>query len=207
MGEAADTEGPRPIWRTPLAAVLVAWMAIVVGATLGSSRLLESLPSNALPFLAVGLYLAPIPFLLIWGFWAMMREPVTGWLAPTLVLAFCGAFVPAFRPLFDAGVDLNFAAHRGAYDAIVAEVTGGGRDPGARGWIEGEQYSVRYGFRADHRDVVQFVWSDSTYLPAAVVYDPKACGPQPAGARPRRRIVTAYDRHLAGHYCYVREFL
>ena len=40
--------------------------------------------------------------LLVWGFWAMLREPMTGWLAPTLVLAFCGAFIPAFRPLFDA---------------------------------------------------------------------------------------------------------
>lgn len=206
MGDAAEPQGPRPIWRTPLAAVLIAWMAIVLGATLGSSRLLESLPAGALPFLAVGVYLAPLPFLLIWSFWAMMREPVTGWLAPTIVLAFCGGFVPAFRPLFDAGVDLNFAAHRAAYDDIVAEVTAAPRDPEARGWVQGERRNVRFAYRADHREVVQFAWSDSTWLPAAVVYDARTCGAAP-GAGARRRVITAYDRHLDGHYCYVREFL
>ena len=56
-----------------------------------------------------------------WSFWAMLREPMTGWLAPTILLAFCGAFVPASRPLLDAGAWLNFNAHRPAYDAIVAE--------------------------------------------------------------------------------------
>lgn len=205
MGDAAEPQGPRPIWRTPLAAVLIAWMAIVVGATLGSSRLLESLPTGALPFLAVGIYLAPLPFLLVWSFWAMMREPVTGWLAPTIVLAFCGGFLPAFRPLFDAGVDLNFTAHRAAYDAIVAQVTTGRHDPDARGWVEGREYDVRFAYRADRRDVVQFVWSDNTYLPSAVIYDARACGAS-AGTG-ARRVVTAYDRRLDGHYCYVREFL
>ena len=206
MGEAADSL--RPIWRTPLAAALIAWIGLVIGATLASSRLLESLPTGALPFVAVGLYLAPIPILLIWSFWAMLREPMTGWLAPTIVLAFCGGFVPAFRPLFDAGVDLNFAAHRPVYDAIVADVAAGGvASPGGRGWIQGSQRNIRYGFQPDHRDVVQFVWSDNTYLPAAVVYDARSCGPPLPGRPVRRRVITAYDRHLSGHYCYVREFL
>ena len=174
------------------------------GATLASSRLLETLPNGALPFVVVGIYLAPIPFLLAWGFWAMLREPLTGWLAPTIILAFCGGFVPAFRPLFDAGVALNFAAHRPAYEAIVAEVGGGG-DPAARGWIEGRAGDVRYGYRAEHREVIQFTWSSGAYLPSGVVYDGRACGV--ARAVQRRRVISSYDRHLGGHYCYVREFL
>ena len=202
MGEPADTI--RPVWRTRLAAVLLAWMGLVVGTTLASSRLLELLPPSATPFMAIGLYIVPIPILLVWGFWAMLREPMTGWLAPTIVMAFCGAFIPAFRPLFDAGVSLNFAAHRPAYEAIVADVGAGG-DPGQRGWIEGRVGSVRYGYQADHREVIQFTWSEGVYLPSGVVYDAKSCG-VPRAAQ-RRRFISTYDRHLGGHYCYVRDFL
>src|SRR6478672_1325951 len=117
MGEPADTI--RPVWRTRLAAVAIAWMGLVVGTTLASSRLLEVLPGDVLPFVAVSLYITPIPILLVWAFWVMLREPETGWLGPTVILAFVGGFVPAARPLFDAGVRLNFATHRAAYEAIV----------------------------------------------------------------------------------------
>ena len=204
MGEATDTM--RPIWRTRLAAVLVAWMGLVVGTTLASSRLLEVLPADVLPFVVVSLYLTPIPILLIWAFWSMLREPETGWLAPTVLLAFCGGFVPASRLLFDAGVSLNFAVHRPAYEAIVGDVASGrlAAQPGATGWTEGQRQSVRYGFLAAHRDVVQFTWSENPYLPSAVVYDARSCGVARTGAR--RRIISTYDRHLGGHYCYVREF-
>ena len=44
MGEPAETT--RPIWRTSLAAALLAWMVLVIGATLASSRLLENLPGG-----------------------------------------------------------------------------------------------------------------------------------------------------------------
>ena len=203
MGEPADTI--RPVWRTRLAAALLAWMGLVVGTTLASSRLLEVVPASGLPFLAVGLYLAPIPILLVCSFWAMLREPMTGWLAPTIVLAFCGGFIPVFRPLFDVGVSLNFAAHRPTYEAIVADV-GESAGPGAAqsGWIEGRVGAVRYGFQADHRDVIQFTWSDGAYLPSGVVYDARSCGV--ARSTQRRRIISTYDRHLGGHYCYVSEF-
>ena len=201
MGEAADTI--RPVWRTRLGLVLIAWMGGVIGVTLASSRLLEVLPGAAVPFIAIGFYLTPIPILLVWGFWAMLREPLTGWLAPTLLLAFCGGMVPAFRPLFDAGVSLNFAAHRPAYEAIVADIAATASSD-AKGWIEGRAGTVRYGYRADHRDVIQFTWSGGDYLPSGVVYDARACGV--ARAVQRRRIISSYDRHLGGHYCYVREF-
>ena len=202
MGESAAPT--RPIWRTRLALALAGWMLLVVGATLASSRLLEMLPGGTVPFAAIGLYIAPIPVLLAWGFWAMLREPLTGWLAPTVILAFCGAFVPAFRPLFDAGVSLNFAAHRPAYEAIIAEVASGAPSD-AGGWIEGRAGDIRYGYRAEQREVVQFTWSSGAYLPSGVVYDARACGV--ARAIQRRRIISSYDRHLGGHYCYVREFL
>jgi hypothetical protein len=204
MGEAADTI--RPIWRTRLAAALVAWMGLVVGATLASSRLLEVLPADVLPFAAVSLYITPIPIFLVWGFWAMLREPLTGWVAPTVVLAFCGAFVPAAKPLFDAGVALNFAARRPAYEAIVDDVVSGrlAAAPAEIGWTQGQRGEIRYAFQSSHRDLVQFIWSENPYLPSAVIYDAKSCGvPRPGQ---RRRIISSYDRHLGGHYCYVREF-
>src|SRR5689334_17685348 len=143
MGEAADTI--RPVWRTRLAAALVAWMGLVIGATLASSRLLEVLPASVLPFAAFSLFITPIPIFLVWGFWTMLREPLTGWLAPTVVLAFCGGFVPAFKPLFDLGVNLNFAARRPAYEAIVDDVTSG-RLAAAEGggWTQGLRGDIRY---------------------------------------------------------------
>lgn len=210
MGESADTLRPevmKPVWRTPLAAAAAGWMGAVIGVTVASSRLLEVLPDNAAPFVFVGLYLAPIPVLLVWGFWVMLRDPLTGWLAPTVILAFVGAFVPAAPHLFNLGVALNFLAHREAYEEIVADV-GSGRlaaDPAARGWTTGVRGEVVYGFQATRRDLVQFTWSDGAYLASAVVYDARACGvPRSPGAG--RRLITTYDRHLGDHYCYVRAF-
>ena len=210
MGDTADTIPPdaiKPVWRTRLAAVAIAWMGLVVGTTLASSRLLETLPGDAIPFVAVSLYITPIPILLVWAFWTMLREPVTGWLAPTVILAFAGGFVAAAPPLFDLGVSLNFAAHRAAYRDIVADVAQGrlAVDPNAPGWTMGTRGQVAYGFQAQRRDLVQFPWSDNSYLASAVVYDARACGvPRTAGAP--RRIISTYDRHLGGHYCYVRAF-
>ena len=203
MGEPADTF--RPVWRTRLAAVGVAWMTLVVGVTLASSRLLEVVPGEAVPFVAFSLYITPIPVLLVWSFWAMLREPVTAWLAPTVILGFCGGFVPAAGPLFDAGVALNFASHRPAYEDIVDDVAQGrlAADPKVPGWTEGIRGEVAYGFQGRRRDLVQFPWSDSTYLASAVVYDARACG-VPRSATAGRRIISTYDRHLGGHYCYVR---
>ena len=181
MGEPAETIRPdaiQPVWRTRLAAVAIAWMGLVVGTTLASSRLLETLPGEVVPFVAVSLYITPIPILLVWSFWTMLREPVTGWLAPTAVLAFSGGFVAAAPVLFDAGVALNFAAHRPAYDALIADVALGrlAVDPDAPGWTMGTRGEVAYGFQARRRDLVQFPWSDNSYLASAVVYDARACG-------------------------------
>lgn len=210
MGEPADTIRPdaiQPVWRTRLAAVAIAWMGLVVGTTLASSRLLETLPGEVVPFVAVSLYITPIPILLAWSFWTMLREPLTGWLAPTVILAFSGGFVAAAPVLFDAGVALNFAAHRPAYDALIADVALGrlAVDPDAPGWTMGTRGEVAYGFQARRRDLVQFPWSDNSYLASAVVYDARTCGvPRTAGAP--RRVISTYDRHLGGHYCYVRAF-
>ncbi len=203
MGEPADTF--RPVWRTRLAAVGVAWMCLVVGVTLGSSRLLELIPAQTVPFVAFSLYITPIPILLVWSFWTMLREPMTGWLAPTVILAFCGGFVPAAGLLFDAGVNLNFASHRPAYEAIVADVALGrlAPDPTAKGWTVGTRGEVVYAFQARRRDLVQFTWSEGAYRAAAVVYDARACG-VPRTATAGRRIISTYDRRLGGHYCYVR---
>ena len=209
MGEPADTIRPEsilPVWRTRLAAVAIAWMGLVIGTTLASSRLLETLPGEVVPFVAVSLYITPIPILLVWSFWTMLREPLTGWLAPTVILAFSGGFVAAAPVLFDAGVTLNFAAHRPAYEALVADVALGrlAVDPDAPGWTMGTRGEVAYGFQARRRDLVQFPWSDNSYLASAVVYDARACGvPRTAGVR---RIISTYDRRLGGHYCYVRAF-
>ena len=82
---------------------------------------MEIVPGEALPVLAVAVYAAPLPILLGWSIWAMLREPTTAWLAPTIFLAFCGAFVPAFGPLLEIGTRLNFESRRAVYDAIVAE--------------------------------------------------------------------------------------
>jgi len=206
MGEALNDM--KPIWRTPLAGALVGWMLVVIGVTLGSSRLMENMPGGVLPLVVAGVYLVPIPILLVWGFWTMLREPVTGWLAPTVLLAFVGGFIPAFVPLFDAGVSLNFLTRRPAYDSIVAEVQDGrlSHPPDANGRVRGRRGDIRYSFAAARSDVIQFDWSNDSSLVIMVVYDRRSCrGPRTRPRAPGEPLrISIYDRRLGGYYCYYR---
>jgi hypothetical protein len=173
MGDVA--EAIRPIWRTPLAAVLGGWMAIVIGATLSSGRLMEIVPGEALPVLAVAVYAAPLPILLGWSIWAMLREPTTAWLAPTIFLAFCGAFVPAFGPLLEIGTRLNFESRRAVYDAIVAEAVRTRALGGPDGAVTGVRDGVRYRFRADRPGEIDFIWTRSGAFAEGILYDSSPC--------------------------------
>jgi hypothetical protein len=130
-------------------------------------------PWPVIPIVANGLFLVPIPFLLVWGFWTMLREPVTGWLPPTVLLAFCGGFVPVSPLLFEAGVRLNFAVHRPAYEAIVADAR---RDPLQPRGAAAERDGIVYAVSPRRPDVVQFRWSRSPDMEIMVVHDPVTCG-------------------------------
>lgn len=167
-----EGEQPRPIWRTPLALVLLAWIVAVLGATLAAGRLMEMIPPPVLVWAAIGLYLAPIPPLLAWGVWAMLREPMTGWMAPTLLMAFCGGFVPAAKPLFDAGVDLNFIARRPTYDAIVQDARA--PPPRVGGRVEGERDGVRFRYIVERPGEIAFIWADGE-AGAGIRYDDTPC--------------------------------
>lgn len=190
MGENADII--RPIWRTPLAAVLVAWMLIVVGITLSAPRLIETLPGDLLLIAFVGVYLLPIPALLVWGFWAMLREPLTGWLAPTLLLTFCGAAVPAAQPLFDTGVHLNFLAHRSVYDEIALEA----RKVGGAGMMSGSRDGVRFSYDRSRPSRVFFGWGDGRNVTMGVYYDNTPCVAR------RGRVCAEIGRPLAPNYSF-----
>lgn len=181
MGE---TPYIQPVWRTPLAAVLVAWMALATAATLAAARLMEVTPSEVAPLLLVGLFVIPPPTLLVWSFWTMLREPMTGWLAPTVLMAFCGAFVPAAQPLYEAGVRLNFEDRRPVYEAIAAEARAGtlGGLPNARGWIVGVRDGVRFRYRLRDPGMIDFAWTQAYGFRAGVRYDDTPCIPRP-GAR------------------------
>jgi len=174
MGE---TPYNRPVWRTRLAAVLAAWMVLALGATLAAARLMEVTPPAAAPLLIAALFVLAPPVLLAWSFWHMLREPVTGWLAPTVLMAFCGGFVPLAQPLYDTGVRLNFEARRPAYETIAADVREGriGGVPNPRGWISGEREGVRYRFRAADRGVIDFAWTQAYGFKAGVRYDDTPC--------------------------------
>lgn len=198
MGDAAGTI--RPIWRTPLAATLAGWMALVIGLTLGAGRIMEVLPGETLLVLAAGAYLAPVPILLAWSFWAMLREPMTGWLAPTILLAFCGAFVPASRPLLDAGAWLNFNAHRPAYDAIVAEAARTRALGDAGGSVEGSRNGVRFRYRADRPGEIDFEWARNDAFIEGVRYDDSPCIAGPG------RVCADRGRPLAGYYSHYLEW-
>lgn len=192
MGDAAAII--RPIWRTPLAAALAGWMALVVGLTLGAGRVMEILPGETLLVLAAGTFLTPVPFLLAWSFWAMLREPVNGWLAPTILLAFCGAFVPASRPLLDAGAWLNFNAHHSTYEAIVAEAARTRAMGDAGGSVEGSRNGVRFRYRADRPGEIDFEWSRNDAFEEGVRYDDSPCVATPGRACADR------GRPLSGNY-------
>lgn len=178
MGE---TPYIRPVWRTGLAAALAAWMALVLGATLGAARLMEVTPVVVAPFLTGALYVVAPLILLVWSFWTMLREPMTGWLAPTVLMAFAGAFVPIAPLLYDAGVRLNFENRRPTYEAIAAEVRDGriGGDPDPRGWIAGEREGVSFRFRPADRGAIDFAWAQAYGFKAGVRYDDTPCVSRP----------------------------
>lgn len=167
----------RPIWRTPLAVAIVAWMAMAVSVTLAAARLMEVTPEGSAPIVVAAIYVIPPPLLLGWSFLAMLREPVTGWLAPTVLMAFVGGFVPLFQPLYQAGVRLNFEQRRPAYEAIVADAKAG-RLVGVenrRGWVTGLSGDIRYRFRPTEPGTVDFIWTRAYGFRAGVLYDDTPC--------------------------------
>ena len=200
MGETSETQ--RPVWRTRLAAVMVAWMATVVALTLAAPRLVETAPASFAPLAIVAIYVVPAPLLLVWSFWTMLREPMTGWLAPTILMTFIGGFVPGFRPLLDAGIRLNFEAHRPAYEAIAADARAGrlvGVSNG-RGWVLGAREGVRFRYRADDPGVVVFEWIDAYGFRSGVRYDDTPCVARPG------RLCIARGTPLAERYTHYARF-
>lgn len=200
MGE---TPYIRPVWRTPLAAVLVAWMALATAATLVAPRVMELTPPAAGPLLIAAVYVIPPPVLLIWSFWSMLREPMTGWLAPTVLMAFCGGFVPLAQPLYQAGVRLNFEGRRPVYEAIAAEVRAGtlGGLPNARGWIVGQRDGVLFRYRRADLGMVDFPWTQAYGVRAGVRYDDTPCV-----ARPGARCIDQGEALAKGFTYYQRVF-
>lgn len=171
----------RPVWRTGLAAALAAWMALVVAGLLTGARLMEVTPPAVAPLLVAAVFVAPPPILLVWSFWAMLREPITGWIAPAALMTFCGGLIPAFMPLYEAGVRINFESRRPVYEAVAAEVHDGriGGVPNARGWIVGERDGVRFRFRPAERGVIDFNWTRAYGFTAGVRYDDTPCVSKP----------------------------
>lgn len=196
MGD--STETIRPIWRTPLAAALAGWMAIVLGVTLASGRLMEFVPGDSILILALAVYVAPVPILLAWSFWAMLREPMTGWLAPTILLAFCSGFAPAMGLLLDVGTQLNFTAHRAAYAAIAAEAARNRALGDETGSVVGVRDGVRYRYRAAQPGEIDFVWIDSSWIRAGVRYDDTPC----VASRGSRCVDSG--RSMGGDYSFYR---
>jgi hypothetical protein len=185
------------VWRTRLAAVLAAWIAVVLAGTIAAPRLFEVLPDGAALPMAIILFVLTPPALLAWSFWAMLRDPVTGWLAPTVLMAFCGALAPASQPLFDFGVRMNFEARRPAYEAIVAAAKAGRLgSANERGWVIGAQNGVRYRFHTSRPGQIEFVWRKERGLQAGVRYDDTPC----ITTRTMRCI--ARGRPLAGAYSF-----
>lgn len=172
-----EADPSTPIWRTWLAAVLAAWMLLVVGGIVGVWALLEMAPVASVLAAFALLALAGIA-LLAASLWAMMRDPITGWLAPSAMLFFLGGLGPAFQPLNDWGARLNFERHRPTYEAIVAEAKAGRMTPDGLGWVQGERDEVRYRYRADRPGLVEFAWVREP-LPSGVRYDETSCTPGP----------------------------
>lgn len=176
-----ETPYVRPVWRTRLAAALAAWIGLVLAATLAAGRLMELTPPAVAPLLLAGLYVVAPVILLVWSFWFMLREPMTGWLGPTVLMGFIGAFVPLAPPLYEAGVKLNFEARRPAYEAIAAEVRDGriGGAANARGWIVGQRGDVRFKFRPADRGMIDFGWAQAYGFRSGVRYDDTPCVSRP----------------------------
>ena len=175
MGEMSVTD--RPIWRTPLAVAIVAWMVMAMSVTLAAARLMEVTPEGAAPIVIMAIYVVPPPLLLGWSFWAMLREPVTGWLAPTVLMTFVGGFVPLFHPLYQTGIRLNFEQRRPAYEAIAADAKAG-RLVGVanrRGWVTGERGEIRFRYRPVDPGMIDFIWTRAYGFRAGVLYDDTPC--------------------------------
>lgn len=179
MGDGRVIE--RPVWRTPLAVAIAAWIGLAISMTLGAARLMEVTPEGLAPVLLAAIFVVPPPLLIVWSFWAMMRDPLTGWLAPAALMAFCGAFVPMVSPLYETGVRINFEARRPTYEAIVADAKAG-RIVGvanARGWVEGERGEVKFRYRPADPGVIDFVWVRAYGVRAGVFHDDTPCVAKP----------------------------
>jgi hypothetical protein len=165
----------QPIWRTWLAATLAAWMLLVVGAIIGVWTILETVPVPV-ALAAAALLLLAGPALLAAALWAMMRDPVTGWIAPSAMLFFLGGLGPALGPLSDLGARLNFERHRPAYEAIIADAKAGRLVADREGRVEGRRGDVRFRYRADRPSMVDFAWAGAP-LTSGVRYNESACTP------------------------------
>jgi hypothetical protein len=137
--------------------------------------LLETAPAPVVLGGAALLVLAGVA-LLAASLWAMMRDPVTGWIAPSAMLFFVGGLGPAFQPLNDWGARLNFERHRPAYEAIIAEAKAGRLVANQQGWVDGRREHVRFRYRADRPDMVEFAWAKGP-LSSGVRYNEIACTP------------------------------
>ncbi|MBL8556936.1 MAG: hypothetical protein JNL41_21875 [Phenylobacterium sp.] len=171
-----------PVWRSPLALMMLAWMGLAIGGILGAWRTIEALPPMIALSVGVGLLLVAPAMLLVWSFWAMMRDPVTGWIAPSALLAFLGGMIPAWGPLLDAGIRLNFESHHAAYDEIVADSRAGRlvkatSSPG--GWVEEDRDGLRFRYRGGRPERIDFIWSRNQFMEAGVRYNARPCRPTP----------------------------
>jgi hypothetical protein len=187
-----------PIWRTRLWPFLIAWMGLIAATPFAVWPMAEAAsPSPVIAGLVVLLGVGPV-LLLLWSLVVMMREPVTGWIAPTMLLAFCGGLIPAAMPMLEAGQRLNFDAHRPVYEALVTQARDGrlGGQPLANGWVEGERDTVRYRYPAGRAGEMEFVWVTTRWWENGVRYDDTPCHPQP-GLR-----CVDQGRPLDGFYSY-----
>jgi hypothetical protein len=193
----------RPIWRTRLAVVLVAWIVTVVTATLAAARLMEVVPDGLAPVVIAAIFVVPPPVLLVWSLWSMLREPVTGWLGPTVLMTFIGGFVPLFGPLYQTGVRLNFEQRRPAYEEIAADAKAGRLVgvPNKRGWIVGSRDDITFRFRPADPGLIEFPWASAYGVRAGIRYDDTPCV-----ARPGFTCISRGDPLDARYTYYARFF-
>ncbi len=170
-----------PIWRTRLWPLLIAWMGLVAAAPFGIWPLAEQLPTAPVGLLLAVLFTVAPLVLLIWALVVMMREPVSGWIAPAMLLGFAGAMVPAAQPLIDAGRRVNFESHRSAYEALIADAKAGRLGGRALGgdWVEGRRDGVHYRYKTTDPTFMEFLWLDDGLYYGGVNYDETPCRPQP----------------------------
>jgi hypothetical protein len=192
-----------PIWRTRLWPLLIAWMALAMVTPITVWTVAERVP-YLLVLSGVGALFTAIPLvLLVWSLIAMQRDPLTGWIGPTLILAFAGTLVPAAQPMIEAGKRLNFELHRTAYEHLVADARLGRlAGEGLKGgWLQGRREDVRYRFSPDRPGVVEFLWIHGKLFENGVRYDDTPCRP----TRGLRCVVIGQP--LEGFYSYFEELL